>query len=368
VILVLSLGVWVALAFVPDVRIRLGWPEYAVAVLVMVATMSAVVTGWSVEAIKELAAWIAPTAVVVPLRFLPPRAMTQMVRTFVISASTAGALGILLVKFDPAGARLGLFTFAGYRADEPQARFVVGSEGSTIRLAGTFVEPNMAGLILAAALLLAIAYFLGWKRAILVMVTGAALLLTLSRTAAATAAVAGLLLLLRLPGRQRLASIAAGVVATALSFAVPVVRHRLLDSFGPTDTGSTARSLAFKEFPDVMAGHWMWGLGWVREEFREAAVTFAVNPVSNTVLISVYRAGIIVGLVALVVLAALLVRAWRATRGEFVDRVLGCTVFAFVLVALQLDVPVALQAPGTALFSLLVALLIRAPDPDVAAR
>ena len=141
----------------------------------------------------------------------------------------------------------------------------------------------------------------------------------------------------------------------------------MLDSFGPTDTGTVARSLALNDFPDVMAGHWIWGLGWVREEFREAAVTFAVNPVSNTPLITVYRAGIIVGLVAAVVLAALVVRAWQATRGEFVDRVVGCTVIAFVLVALQFDVPVALQAPGTALFSLLVALLIRAPDPEVAA-
>jgi hypothetical protein len=93
-------------------------------------------------------------------------------------------------------------------------------------------------------------------------------------------------------------------------------------------------------------------------------VSFAVNPVSNALLISVYRAGIVVGLVALVILLALVVRAWGATRGEFVDRVIGCTVIAFALVALQLDVPVALQAPGTALFSLLVALLIRAPDPE----
>jgi hypothetical protein len=147
-----------------------------------------------------------------------------------------------------------------------------------------------------------------------------------------------------------------------LGLAIPVVRQRLYDSFGPADTGTVARNLAFRDFPDVMAGHWIWGLGWVREEFREAIVTFAVNPVSNTLLITVYRAGIVTGLVALVVLTALVVRAWRATRGEFVDRVLGCTLIAFVLVALQLDVPVALQAPGTALFSLLVALVIRAPD------
>jgi hypothetical protein len=368
VILVLSLGVWVALAFLPDVRIRLGWPEVAVAVLVSVAALSAVVTGLSVEAIKELAAWTAPTAAVVPLRFLPHGAMTRVVRTFVMSAGMAGAIGILLVTVDPSGSRLGLFTFAGYRADEAQARFVMGSNGSTLRLAGTLVEPNMAGLILAAALLLAIAYFSGWSRAALVVVTGAALLLTLSRTASATAVVAGLLLAFRLPGRQRLALVAAGIGSVALGLGIPVVRHRVLDSFGPTDTGTVARSLAFKDFPDVMAGHWIWGLGWVREEFREAIVTYAVNPVSNTLLISVYRAGIIVGLVALIILMALVVRSWQATRGEFVDRVLGCTVIAFVLVAMQLDVPVALQASGTALFSLLVALLIRAPDVDVAAR
>jgi hypothetical protein len=359
IILILCLGIWVALAFLPDVHLRLGWPEYAVAVFLVVAALSVVVTGVSADAIKEYAAWAAPTAAVVPLRFLPADRAVRVVRTFVVSAGIAAGFGILLLIVDPTGALLGTLTFAGYRPDEFQARFVFGSNGATLRLAGTLVEPNVAGIVLAAAMMLALAYFSGAGRVMLVGLTGAAMLLTLSRTAVATAAVAGLLLLARVSGRQRLALAGVGLGAGLASLLIPTVRNRLLDSFGPSDSGTQARLLAFGDFPDVMAGHWLWGLGWVREEFREALVTFTVNPVANTVLITIYRAGLIVGLVGLVILVILIVRSWWAMRGDFTDHVIGATVLAFCLVALQLDVPVAFQAPGTALFSFLVALLIR---------
>ena len=62
---------------------------------------------------------------------------------------------------------------------------------------------------------------------------------------------------------------------------MPSVRTRLLDSFGPSDTGTQARDLALREFPRAMEGHWIWGLGWDREEFRRPVGGQAVNYVAN---------------------------------------------------------------------------------------
>lgn len=358
IVLVLCLGVWFAVAFLPGASFQPGWPELAVAMFVAVSVLSAFVTGMSMDTVQELAAWIASTAVVVPLRFLPTYAQRRMVRTFVVSAGVAGGLGIALVTVDPTGSLLGRLTFAGYQAGELAAHFVFGSNGTSIRLAGTFVEPNLAGIVLAAALLLTLGYFSGWARIALVSITGVALLLTLSRTALATTVVAGVLLTLRAGWRERKWLLGAASLSCAMGLAIPVVRHRLLDSFGPSDTGSQARGAALREFPEMMSGHWWWGIGWVREEFREVVATYAVNPVANSPLLTIYRAGLVVGVVGVVILIAVAVQAWSATTGDFRRQVVACTVLGFVLVALQLDIPVVLQAPGTALFSFLVALLL----------
>ena len=245
------------------------------------AMLSVVATGVSGTSIKELAAWVAATAIVVPVRFLPSAARTTMVRIFVISAAAAAALGIVLVRIDPDGVLFERLTIAGYRERRSNVQQVGGSEDIATRLTGTFVEPNIAGLILVAAVLLAVAYFRGPLRVALVVLLGAGLLLTLSRAAMATVVLAGVLLVLRTPGRRRLPIIMAGLVAALGSLAIPGVLGRLLDSFGPSDTGTIARDLALQEFPRAMEGHWIWGLGWDRDEFRLASVGRVVNYVAN---------------------------------------------------------------------------------------
>ena len=210
-------------------------------------------------------------------------------------------------------------------------------------------------------MLLAVAHLRGPLRVAMVVLIGSGLTLTLSRASIATVVVAAGLLALRSRGRRRVAVVGLSGVAGVGALLIPVVRHRIFDSFGPNDGGSLARNLALREFPRAMEGHWIWGLGWVREEFRDAAVNFHVNFAANAPLVTVYRGGIVVGVVAVLVLVVLVVRSWHAAARSFETAVVCCGVIGFVLVAMQLDYPVVLQAPATALFSFLVGLTL-APD------
>ena len=363
-LLVLSVGIWVALLFLPGLDFRPGWPEALLGLLAAVALLSVVATDVSADALVEYAAWLAATAVLVPLRFLPEPARTACIHTFVLGCAVAAMIGIALLRVDPQGVLLSRLSFAGYDTLGNNAQLVPGTEQNTLRLTGTYVEPNIAGLVLAAGVLLAVAYTRGVSRVVLTALIGTALLLTLSRSAIGTVAVAFIVLVLLAGGRRRIPLIGAGLAAGLGAFAIPVVRERLFNSFGPSDTGSMVRSLAFQDFPDKMQGHWWWGLGWAREEFRDPVVGRMVNFVANAPLLTVYRGGVILGAVAILLLLVLTVRSAVAARGEFPQAVLACGVLAFCLVALQLDFPAVIQPPATVVFSLLVGLSLQARARD----
>lgn len=359
VLLVLCVGIWVALMFVPDVQFRPGWVEVGLLVWAGVAGLSVVATGVSVASLEEYVAWLAATAIVVPLRFLPPDTRTPLIKAFVLGTALAALLGIALVVLDPRGEFLARLSFVGYDPVGGNAQRVLGTEENALRLTGTFVEPNIAGLVLAGGLLLAIASFRGFRRVALVAVIGAALLLTLSRSALATVAVALVILALASGRRQRLTVLAAGITVLVGALAIPIVRERLFNSFGPNDTGTQARWLAVQEFPATMEGHWWWGLGWAREEFRDFGVGVTVNYIANAPLLTYYRAGFLVGTVAVVLLVAVLVHSLSSLNRSFPHVVLASGLVAFCLVALQLDFPVVTQAPATAVFSLLLGLSLQ---------
>jgi hypothetical protein len=360
-LLFLAVGVWVALGFLPGVEFRPGWCEVWVTLLTATAFLSVVGTGVSRTALVEFVAWVAATALVIPVRFLPTQARITMMRVFAVSASVGAALGVL-VRLGPFDLLLDLLSLVGYDPDQNVQR-VYGSEEATTRLSGSFLEPNVAGLILAGGLFIAIAYFDRSARFVLVAVIGSGLLLTLSRAAVLTVVLAGLLVLLRAHA-HRLGILVSGCFAVLAALAMPSVRLRLEESFGPTDAGVADRLLALQSFPATMDGHWVWGLGWERAEFRSRSLGQVVNYVANGPLVTIYRGGIVVGVLVLLVAAVLVVRSWLAAQRSFEDAVVCCGVIAFILVAWQLDFPIALQAPATAVFSLLVAAsLTHAPDP-----
>jgi hypothetical protein len=355
-VLVLSLGIWVALAFMPMVDFRPGVPEVALGVIAVLAVVSMVATGVSSDSIEEVVAWLAATSVVTPLRFAPSEVRTSVVRTFVVSAAFGGLVGLGLLVADPQGAFLGRLAVLGYSQTGMNTQYVLSNEALNSRLTGTFVEPNIAGLILAAGTVLAVAYFRGLRRVALVGILGLALLLTLSRSAAGTVVVAAGLVTLWSAGRRRYLLVGAAMGAAALAWLIPSVQDRLLESFGPSDTGTHARSLALQEFPNAMAGHWAWGLGWALEEFRNPSLAQTLNRVANGPLTVVYRSGIVLGIVFTGLLLLLAIRAFRLRKRSFADATVAALVLGMVLVAWQLDFPLVLEAPATALFSMIAAL------------
>ena len=367
-LLVLAVATWVALPFVPGVRLRPGRCEVWVVALAVIAFVSVAMSDFSKAALIELAAWLVATAVVIPVRFLPRDARTTMVRAFVTATAAASAFGIAVLRLDPNGEFLSKHVnFAGYEEGQVHLHQVPGSGTLTTRLTSTYVEPNIAGLVLAAGVVLAVAYFRGYLRVVLAILIGAALLLTLSRAALGTLVVAGLLVVLRSSGRRRWTALGLVAAAGLAVVAVPRVRVRLIDSFGPSDTGAKDRLQALQEFSQVMADHWTWGLGWARPEFRDAALNRALNFVANAPLLTIYRGGLVLGGLVVLVLVVLVVRSWITARRSFQDAVVCCTVMAFVLVALQLDFPVVTQPPATVILSMLVGLSMhrdeRQPDP-----
>jgi hypothetical protein len=361
ILLVLALGIWVACLAMSGTRFRVGLPELGLLALVSAAGLSVVATSTSPSALLEYVSWVAATAVVVPIRALAPDARRTLVGVFVAGCAVASAVGITLMRIDPGGALLGHLSFVGYRPYGDNAQYVPGVDHNSLRFTGTFVEPNIAGLVLAVGVLLAIGCTRGWLRALLVIVIGAGLALTLSRSALGTVVVALGLVVLMVPGRRRLVVAGTGALAGLALLAVPIVRDRLLLSFGPHDTGSLARELALQDFVRSLGGEWWWGLGWDREEFRSVAVGRTVNFVANAPLFTIYRGGVVVGGVAVLLLLLLVLRLGWVPRASFERLVLACGVAGFCLVALQLDFPVVIQHPATAVFSLLVGLSLGAP-------
>lgn len=354
-LLVLAVGVWGAGMFMPGLKPRPGWCEASVLALAAVASLSVLLSGLSGSALIEYVAWVAATAVVIPIRFLPAEARQMTARVFVLGTAAAALVGLVL-WVEPQGVVARLLSFTGVDPQTPNVQLVEGSEAVSTRLNGTYLEANIAGFILAAGILLALAFFDGWLRVALVVVIGGGLLLTLSRSALATVAVALVLLVLRTGGRQRRTLIMAGAVGALTVLAIPRVRSRLLDSFGPTDTGSAARLEALQDFAGRMDGNWAWGLGWARPEFRDADINRAANLVANTPLATLYRGGVILGCLVVVLMIALVIRSWVNAQRSFADAVVCCTVIAFVVVALQLDYPVVLQASATVTMSMVVGL------------
>ena len=354
-LLVLAVGIWVALVSVPGVELRPGWCEAWVALIVVIALLSVAATDSSVGSFIEYAAWVAATATVVPVRFLPAAARISTVQVFVVGAAAASVAGMLLLV-NSHGLVARALSFTGIDPDRPHVQVVAGSELVSTRLNGTYFEANIAGFVLAAALLLCLAVISGRARVLLAVIIGTGLLLTLSRSAMATVAVALILVALRTGGRRRARLVLAGIAGVVAAVAIPAVRSRLLDSFGPTDTGTAARLDALNGFARRMHEHWVWGLGWDRPEFRDASSAFQANLVANTPLATVYRGGVILGLLIVVVMILLVVRSWRFARRGFREALIGCSIIAFLLVALQLDYPVVTQPCATILVSMLVAM------------
>lgn len=342
--------------------IRISATEICSALLIVASAVSVIVTVSTSYDLTEFTKWLIATSVVFSLVRLDREALAAVGRSFVWGVAAAALFALFLLFFDRTGSRLSLLSFLGYGATgTDNLRYVIDASGATVRLTGTYVDPNVAGLFLFVGMMLGLARFTGARRVALTAVIGASLALTLSRSALLATVVALLVLILihRLGFGRKVGVVVVALIGIASVLLIPAVQSRLSDSFGQYDTGSANRVDALRAFPQLLSGHWLFGLGWGRIEFRDATAGFAANVVANAPLLSVYRGGILVGLAFVLVLVVALVAAVRALRSSAFDlAVVGACGVGFILVAMQLDFPVVTISPVTALFSLLLATLV----------
>lgn len=361
--LVFTLGAAVVVAALvhPTAVNRITLGESAVIVLVVTSALSVVATGRAVIDYSEFGKWLVSTLVVVALLRLPREELELFGRIYVYSASAAAAFAVVIYFADPAGKLIGYLSPFGYGTEGESTRFVYTDGAATVRLAGTYIDPNAAGIGLFVALMLCVLLLRDRMRVALALLLFASIVLTLSRAAlfSVVGGVALMLLFQHLRTRERIAIVSGFVGLLIAAVAVPTVRDRVFSSFGSGDAGSEARGDALADFPGHMAGNWLFGLGWGREEFKDPGSAFEVNYVANAPLLSVYRGGLLVGLAfsaILVVGAVLGYRCLRSTRWE--HGFVGGGFIGFSVVALQLDFPVVTIPATTMAFSVLIVFLV----------
>ncbi|MGW9112885.1 O-antigen ligase family protein [Microbacterium sp. NPDC055683] len=340
--------------------------DWLVLALVVFSALSVVITLSTQYDVTEFAKWLIATSTTVSALRLQPEALRTMGRAYVVGSVLAGAYGLALLAFDRSGSSLAMLSFLGYgTSGEDNLRYVVDGGTMTVRMTGTYVDPNAGGIFLFVAFILALALYGGVWRVVFAGILVAALVLTLSRAALGAVVVAFAVYILfqrdRFGPKAGLVMLAAAGAAVLL--AVPSVQDRIFDSFGAGDVGSSARSDALRDFPKHMEGAWLFGLGWGRIEFRDGAVGISVNHVANAPLLAVYRGGLLVGLAFCAVLLYGLATSLRQLRSHdpragFV----GAGFIGFTAIALQLDFPVITIPPVTAAFAFFLVFVQRAQD------
>lgn len=363
-LLALCAWIWLVYLLLPETELHWGWAEIAVLSLAVAVVLSVVATGMSTRALIEATAWLAATSLVVPLTGLPKPLRASICRVFACSAVAGSLIGFAIIFGAPGWLRHALRPL-GY--DPARNVRQISDEALTERLTGTYLEPNVAGLILLVAVIVAAIHLSGRWRIVAVAIIALALLLTLSRSAIGAAGIAGLVTVVRTP-RYRPQLLAVGGSIGALALAIPRVRSRLLGSFGSEDVGFSDRLAALRAFPEQVGGHWWWGLGWNRPEFRDSVAAATTNFVANGPMLTIYRGGIVLGALVTLIALILLIRAWIVAGRSFQSALVAGGLIGIGLIAFQLDFPIVNQAPATTVASLLIALTLvagRTPDgPD----
>lgn len=366
-VLMLGAGTCVAALLRPGKTGQGGLLGWAMVVLIVLSTISVMVTYTSSYDLIEFAKWLVASTAGLSLLRLSGEERQQFGRLFVYGSIASAVLGMFGVVFDQSGRYLAFLAPFGYLSGAESLRFVFGATEQSVRLTGTYIDPNAAGLFLFIALFLSVALLRGPLLVLAFLTLLPALALTLSRAAIFSAVVALLLFLamqnMRLGGRMKAVGLGAG--AGAALFAVPDIQSRIFESFGSSDAGSTARAAALRDFPRHLEGHWFFGLGWGRIEFRDGEAAFLTNYVANAPLLTVYRGGLLTGLAFCAVLLIGVTIAFKTMRSREAGPGLVAAGFCgLVVVALQLDFPVVTIPPVTMVFSMFIAFLVPAGFPD----
>ena len=262
----IAFGIVVAGFFHPRLARSMHPLEFAWLALILTSGLTMVVMAQSFIDYSLYIRWTIAAMVLFALVQLPRENLARFGQIIAVVAALNGIFGMYMIAFDPNQNALNFLKPFGYLPEYTMARFAYGAEGGSgsIRLGGTWVEPNGAALNLVIALALATLLFVGWRRTVLVLVISTALLLTLSR-GSIFSVVAGVLLVLvfhAMRTRDRAATIGVISVVAAGALLASPTRERLLSAFAGDDVGSTARADALRVFPGQMNGHLAFGHGW----------------------------------------------------------------------------------------------------------
>ncbi|GAC1404723.1 MAG: hypothetical protein NVS4B6_18930 [Mycobacterium sp.] len=312
--------------------------EAAVFLLVLAAGVSVIATGITGFALLSFARWALASLTVIALLRLSRENLEKFGRIFVYGATVNAIAGIAMVTVDKEQRLLKPLKIFGYGVGaglrENTQLYVYSDQGQgvvgkTIRLGGTWVLPNSAGFCLTIALIMSLVLFRGWWRGCFALILFAAMVLTLSR-ATLFGVAAGLVLVFifhTMRARDRWIGLGTVAVGAALVFLVPFVRKRVLNSFASEDKGRSDRVAALENFPHQMSGHWAFGVGWDRPEFRTGQAAQTFNYVSNAPLLTVYRAGIFTGLIFTAILLMACGLGYIAIRSRWLPNALFGGVF-----------------------------------------
>jgi hypothetical protein len=339
--------------------------EIAIGLLLFTSFISLVANQINLAGIMSFVQWSIGTSMVFVLLRLRPEQLAKFGRIFVYAATANSAFGISIVLFDSNQRFIRILKPFGYGEGvglrSQTSLYAPGETAQSLRLGGTWVLPNTAGLAIVIALGLCIALFHGWLRVYLSAILLVALALTLSRSAILSLALGVIVVLIFHTMRERDRQILIGliVVTSVVAMLIPAVRDRILSSFGETDAGSEARTRAFRDFPGLMSGHWWFGLGWGRPEFKDGQLGAQINPPSNAPLLTVYRGGIFTGLALTIVLIIACVLAYRLMQSNSLPYALfGGVTIGVCLVAAQLDKTIVDIIPITSTISMVLAFLV----------
>ncbi len=341
--LLFTVGVLLAALIHTTERGTLSRLEAAVLLLIIAAGVSVIATGVTKFALLSYSRWTLGTLAVIPLLRLSRENLEKFGRIFVCGATINAIAGIAMVTVDKSQRILKPLKIFGYGVGQglrENTQLYVYSDqgegvvGKTIRLGGTWVLPNSAGFCLTIALIMALVLFRGWWRAGMAVILFAAAILTLSRGTlfAIAAGVVLVFIFHTMRARDRWIGLATVAVGAAVVFLVPFIRKRVLNSFASEDKGRSDRLAALDLFPHQMSGHWLFGLGWDRPEFRTGQAAQTFNYVSNAQLLTVYRAGLITGLMFTAVLIMACALGYMAMRSSWLPN----AVFGGVFIGLAL--------------------------------
>lgn len=367
IVQVLALAVWVAVLTHRFGETRTYGIEIAVGVLVLTSVISILMTATGPRDLLEFVKWVMATSMVFALLRLSRDDLRVFGRTFVFGAWLGAILALAILAADKATTILNSLSAIGYGRvglAGTHLRIFALDDNVVVRVTGTYIDPNAAGIFMLVATALAVTLLRGWQRLVVTPVLLVALVASLSRAAIFSLLMAIILLLIfqRMSTGRRMSFVVGTVIVAMSALLVPPIYERFANSFSENDRGSADRRAALEQFTHSMADGWWFGHGWGRPEFIDELVGYNTNYVANSPLLTVYRGGIFTGIAFVAVLIAGAVLAYRQARQQpWESGVIGAIFVGFALVGLQLDFPVVTISPLTMVWSVLIVFLAANP-------